>query len=75
MGDVYLFSLPQTSMRDIRNETGFGKPDSVVMKRLIQLLLIALALFFEVTLFAVVALLVSAIRYCGCRGSSDCANP
>ncbi|EHL7859400.1 multidrug efflux MATE transporter MdtK [Salmonella enterica subsp. enterica serovar Manhattan] len=48
------------SMRDIRNEKGFGKPDSVVMKRLIQLgLPIALALFFEVTLFAVVALLVS----------------
>ncbi|MCZ7106896.1 multidrug efflux MATE transporter MdtK [Salmonella enterica] len=33
------------SMRDIRNEKGFGKPDSIVMKRLIQLgLPIALAL-------------------------------
>ena len=48
------------SMRDIRNERGFQKPDTVVMKRLVQLgLPIALALFFEVTLFAVVALLVS----------------
>ncbi|MGS9073845.1 MATE family efflux transporter, partial [Salmonella enterica subsp. enterica serovar Infantis] len=41
-------------------EKGLGKPDSVVMKRLIPLgLPSALALFFEVTLFAVVALLVS----------------
>ena len=48
------------SMRDIRNEKGTAKPDPAVMKRLIQLgLPIALALFFEVTLFAVVALLVS----------------
>ncbi|MBD4481230.1 MATE family efflux transporter, partial [Xanthomonas citri pv. citri] len=48
------------SMRDIRNEQRFSKPDNVVMKRLVQLgLPIALALFFEVTLFAVVALLVS----------------
>ncbi len=50
-----------------------AKPDSVVMKRLIQLLLIALALFFEVTLLAVAALLVSPLG-CGCRRSSDCAN-
>nr|VUD30348.1 multi antimicrobial extrusion protein (Na(+)/drug antiporter) [Raoultella sp. NCTC 9187] len=47
-------------MRDIRGAEGFSKPDFAVLKRLVQLgLPIALALFFEVTLFAVVALLVS----------------
>ena len=49
-----------SSMRDMRNDSRFGKPDVAVLKRLVQLgLPIALALFFEVTLFAVVALLVS----------------
>ncbi|MDO2296212.1 MATE family efflux transporter, partial [Escherichia coli] len=48
------------SMRGIRNEKSTAKPDPAVMKRLIQLgLPIALALFFEVTLFSVVALFVS----------------
>ncbi len=48
------------SMRDIRSDEGFSGPDLNVLKRLVQLgLPIALALFFEVTLFAVVALLVS----------------
>ncbi|WP_330982629.1 MULTISPECIES: MdtK family multidrug efflux MATE transporter [Enterobacterales] len=48
------------SMRDIRTHEGFVMPDMAIMKRLVQLgLPIALALFFEVTLFAVVALLVS----------------
>ncbi len=63
------------SMRDIRNETGFGKPDSVVMKRLIQLgLPIALALFFEVTLFAVVALLVSPLGIVDVAGHQIALN-
>jgi len=48
------------SMRDIRLETRFSPPDWKVLRRLIGLgLPIAMALFFEVTLFAVVALLVS----------------
>ncbi|HAF1443494.1 TPA: multidrug efflux MATE transporter MdtK [Salmonella enterica] len=63
------------SMRDIRNETGFGKPDSVVMKRLVQLgLPIALALFFEVTLFAVVALLVSPLGIVDVAGHQIALN-
>lgn len=60
------------SMRDIRS---FGKPDSVVMKRLIQLgLPIALALFFEVTLFAVVALLVSPLGIVDVAGHQIALN-
>jgi len=48
------------SMRDIRLETRFDAPDWKVLYRLSALgLPVALALFFEVTLFAVVALLVS----------------
>ncbi|VFT74126.1 multi antimicrobial extrusion protein (Na(+)/drug antiporter) [Klebsiella aerogenes] len=48
------------SMRDIRCAERFSRPDVAVLLRLVQLgLPIALALFFEVTLFAVVALLVS----------------
>ncbi|WP_067703572.1 MATE family efflux transporter [Erwinia sp. ErVv1] len=48
------------SMRDIRLPTRLSAPDSAVLWRLFTLgLPVALALFFEVTLFAVVALLVS----------------
>ena len=48
------------SMRDIRLTDRFSKPDTKVLWRLFKLgLPVALALFFEVTLFAVVALLVS----------------
>lgn len=63
------------SMRDIRNEKGTAKPDPVVMKRLIQLgLPIALALFFEVTLFAVVALLVSPLGIVDVAGHQIALN-
>lgn len=49
-----------SSMRDIRLADRFSKPDTKVLWRLFMLgLPVALALFFEVTLFAVVALLVS----------------
>ncbi|QKJ87039.1 MATE family efflux transporter [Paramixta manurensis] len=48
------------SLRDIRLNSAFSKPDWRVLWRLTTLgLPVALALFFEVTLFAVVALLVS----------------
>ncbi|MDW8848105.1 MATE family efflux transporter [Erwinia sp. MMLR14_017] len=48
------------SMRDIRVAGRFSPPDSAILGRLFKLgLPVALALFFEVTLFAVVALLVS----------------
>ncbi len=48
------------SMRDVRSNERAGKPDRHALWRLFTLgLPIALALFFEVTLFAVVALLVS----------------
>lgn len=63
------------SMRDIRGETHSGKPDLNVLKRLIQLgLPIALALFFEVTLFAVVALLVSPLGIVDVAGHQIALN-
>ncbi|CAK9885196.1 MAG: Multidrug resistance protein MdtK [Candidatus Erwinia impunctatus] len=46
-------------VRDIRTEKLFSPPDFIILKRLCTLgLPVALALFFEVTLFAVVALLL-----------------
>jgi len=63
------------SMRDIRSEPGFNKPDMEVVKRLVQLgLPIALALFFEVTLFAVVALLVSPLGIVNVAGHQIALN-
>lgn len=63
------------SMRDIRNEQRFGKPDIVVLKRLFFLgLPIALAIFFEVTLFAVVALLVSPLGIVDVAGHQIALN-
>jgi len=63
------------SMRDIRNDSRFSKPDTEVLKRLIQLgLPIALALFFEVTLFAVVALLVSPLGIVDVAGHQIALN-
>ncbi|WP_061708929.1 MdtK family multidrug efflux MATE transporter [Pseudenterobacter timonensis] len=64
------------AMRDIRNEEpGVGKPDKAVLLRLIQLgLPIALALFFEVTLFAVVALLVSPLGIVNVAGHQIALN-
>ncbi len=54
---------------------GTAKPDPAVMKRLIQLgLPIALALFFEVTLFAVVALLVSPLGIVDVAGHQIALN-
>jgi MATE family multidrug resistance protein len=63
------------SMRDIRTYEGLGKPDYAIMKRLVQLgLPIALALFFEVTLFAVVALLVSPLGIIDVAGHQIALN-
>ncbi|MBB1201089.1 MdtK family multidrug efflux MATE transporter [Enterobacteriaceae bacterium 89] len=63
------------SMRDIRTHEGFAKPDFAIMKRLVQLgLPIALALFFEVTLFAVVALLVSPLGIVDVAGHQIALN-
>ncbi|AXF62519.1 multidrug transporter MdtK [Leclercia sp. LSNIH6] len=63
------------SMRDIRNKAGFSQPDMEVVKRLVQLgLPIALALFFEVTLFAVVALLVSPLGIVDVAGHQIALN-
>nr|WP_155109742.1 MdtK family multidrug efflux MATE transporter [Intestinirhabdus alba] len=63
------------SMRDIRNESRFSRPDLAVMKRLVQLgLPVALALFFEVTLFAVVALLVSPLGIVDVAGHQIALN-
>ena len=63
------------SMRDIRNDESFSKPDMAVVTRLVQLgLPIALALFFEVTLFAVVALLVSPLGIINVAGHQIALN-
>ncbi|MCK4227923.1 MdtK family multidrug efflux MATE transporter [Enterobacter sp. SES19] len=63
------------SMRDIRNENRFSTPDWSIMTRLVQLgLPIALALFFEVTLFAVVALLVSPLGIVNVAGHQIALN-
>ena len=63
------------SMRDIRPQEASRKPDFAVMKRLVQLgLPIALALFFEVTLFAVVALLVSPLGIVDVAGHQIALN-
>lgn len=62
-------------MRDIRNHSRFGKPDYALILRLTQLgLPIALALFFEVTLFAVVALLVSPLGIIDVAGHQIALN-
>ncbi|MDY0970940.1 MdtK family multidrug efflux MATE transporter [Siccibacter turicensis] len=63
------------SMRDITADSRFEKPDWQVLKRLTQLgLPIALALFFEVTLFAVVALLVSPLGIVDVAGHQIALN-
>lgn len=63
------------SMRDIRPQEASRRPDFTVMKRLVQLgLPIALALFFEVTLFAVVALLVSPLGIVDVAGHQIALN-
>lgn len=63
------------SMRDIRNTDVQRKPDFAVLLRLSQLgLPIALALFFEVTLFAVVALLVSPLGIVDVAGHQIALN-
>lgn len=63
------------SMRDIKNPDDFSQPDWAVLKRLSQLgLPIALALFFEVTLFAVVALLVSPLGITDVAGHQIALN-
>ena len=63
------------AMRDIRQNQHFAKPDFSVLKRLVQLgLPIALALFFEVTLFAVVALLVSPLGIVDVAGHQIALN-
>lgn len=63
------------SMRDIRNTEVQSKPDFTVLLRLSQLgLPVALALFFEVTLFAVVALLVSPLGIVDVAGHQIALN-
>lgn len=63
------------SMRDLKLPKGFIKPDWKVIYRLTQLgLPIALALFFEVTLFAVVALLVAPLGIVDVAGHQIALN-
>lgn len=63
------------SMRDIRSQQAQRKPNLAVLLRLSQLgLPVALALFFEVTLFAVVALLVSPLGIVDVAGHQIALN-
>lgn len=72
---MIVFVKRARSMRDIRNENRFSTPDWNIMTRLVQLgLPIALALFFEVTLFAVVALLVSPLGIIDVAGHQIALN-
>lgn len=74
-GCMYLWVKRARSMRDITENSRFEKPDWNVLIRLSQLgLPIALALFFEVTLFAVVALLVSPLGIIDVAGHQIALN-
>lgn len=74
-GCMLYFIKHARSMRDIRPQPGFSGPDTALLKRLVQLgLPIALALFFEVTLFAVVALLVSPLGIVDVAGHQIALN-
>lgn len=74
-GSMLTYIKHARSMRDIRNDTTFNTPDWSMLTRLTQLgLPIALALFFEVTLFAVVALLVSPLGIIDVAGHQIALN-
>ncbi|KTS28359.1 MULTISPECIES: MATE family efflux transporter [Pantoea] len=63
------------SMQDIRPEQRWSSPSPAILKRLAGLgLPVALALFFEVTLFAVVALLVSPLGIVNVAGHQIALN-
>lgn len=64
------------SQRDVKRQTGdLGGPDWAALKRLIGIgMPVALALFFEVTLFAVVALLVSPLGIVAVAGHQIALN-
>ncbi|WPM85742.1 MATE family efflux transporter [Apirhabdus apintestini] len=72
---MFIWIKRAPSMRDIRNTSRVGRPNWPMMHRLIQLgLPVALALFFEVTLFAVVALLVSPLGIIDVAGHQIALN-
>ncbi|UJA60278.1 MdtK family multidrug efflux MATE transporter [Enterobacter hormaechei] len=74
-GSMLTYIKHARSMRDIRNDTTLSTPDWSMLTRLTQLgLPIALALFFEVTLFAVVALLVSPLGIIDVAGHQIALN-
>ena len=63
------------SMRDIRMRSRWSPPSRTVLRRLVSLgLPVALALFFEVTLFAVVALMVSPLGIVDVAGHQIALN-
>jgi len=62
-------------LRDIRMQTRWSPPSRAVLQRLVSLgLPVALALFFEVTLFAVVALMVSPLGIVNVAGHQIALN-
>lgn len=73
--NMYLYTHKTRSMADIKNSDKFSLPDWRVILRLTQIgWPIALALFFEVTLFAVVALLVSPLGIVDVAGHQIALN-
>lgn len=63
------------SMRNIRNSQSSGKPELAILIRIIRLgLPIAMAMFFEVTLFTVVALLVAPLGVVAVAGHQIALN-
>lgn len=72
---LYLYVRQAPSLRDIKLQHCFARPDKVVLLRLFLLgLPIALSMFFEVTLFAVVALLVSPLGVVAVAGHQIALN-
>ncbi|AHF77096.1 Multidrug resistance protein [Sodalis praecaptivus] len=64
-----------SSFRDLRLTGGLQKPDPIALKRLFTLgLPVALSLFFEVTLFALVALLVAPLGIIAVAGHQIALN-
>lgn len=70
-----LWTKKSAALQDIHASVRWAKPDFIILKKLIGIgLPVALALFFEVTLFAVVALLVSPLGIVDVAGHQIALN-
>lgn len=72
---LWLYARRNKAIRNINTTTSGRKPNPQILKRMVQLgLPIALAMFFEVTLFAVVALLVAPLGVVAVAGHQIALN-